>query len=127
MVRQIGSRGLRLGYLIFGWLMVALGFIGALLPVMPTTVFLILAAWAFGRASPRFEGWLLSHPVFGPVLRDWRANGRVSRRVKYIACGGMAVGVVVFWGAVRPGLGLGLSLSAVMAALILWMALRPEP
>lgn len=127
MVHQVRSRGLRLGYMAFGWLMVALGFIGAILPVMPTTVFLILAAWAFGRGSPRFEGWLLAHPTFGPVLRDWRANGRVSRRVKYIACGGMAAGLAIFWLVASPKIGWGFAVSALMGALILWMALRPEP
>ena len=44
-----------------GWLMVALGFIGALLPVMPTTIFLMMAVACFARSSPRFEHWLLSH------------------------------------------------------------------
>lgn len=54
-----------------GWLMVALGFIGALLPVMPTTIFLIAAAGCFARSSPRFERWLLDHPRFGPPLVAW--------------------------------------------------------
>lgn len=127
MGHQVYAGGRRLGYFVFGWVMVALGFIGALLPVMPTTVFLILAAWAFGKSSPRFEAWLLDHPAFGPVLRAWRQDGRVSRKVKYIACGGMTAGLALFWITLRPSLGLGLAVSCLFAALILWMAWRPEP
>ena len=61
-----------------GWLMVALGFIGAMLPVMPTTIFLIMAVGCFARSSPRFERWLLEHPQFGRPLRQWREEGAIS-------------------------------------------------
>ncbi|MCH4554286.1 YbaN family protein, partial [Aestuariibaculum sp. L182] len=67
-------------YFALGWVMVALGFIGALLPVMPTTIFLIIAAWCFGRSSPRFEKWLLEHPVFGPTLVQWQRHGAIPLR-----------------------------------------------
>ena len=84
-------------YFVLGWVMVALGFVGALLPIMPTTIFLILAVWCFGRSSPRFEKWLLEHPVFGPTLAQWRRHGAVPRRVKWIACSGMAFGYGTFF------------------------------
>jgi uncharacterized protein len=51
----------RLAWGVGGWLFLVLGFIGALLPLMPTTIFLILAAGCFARSSPRLEGWLSSH------------------------------------------------------------------
>ena len=54
---------------------VILGFIGALLPGMPTTVFLILAAWAASKGWPQMDAWLLNHPKYGATLRAWRANG----------------------------------------------------
>jgi uncharacterized membrane protein YbaN (DUF454 family) len=69
----------RIPYACLGGLMVALGFIGAFVPVMPTTIFLILASWCFARSSPRLEAWLLAHPHFGPTLSAWNATGAVPR------------------------------------------------
>ncbi|MHC1551139.1 YbaN family protein [Phyllobacterium sp. K27] len=89
-------------YFTLGWIMVVLGFIGVLLPVMPTTIFLILAAWCFGRSSPRFEKWLLEHPVLGPPLIKWREHGAIPVESKWIACGGMVFGYVSFYHFARP-------------------------
>jgi uncharacterized membrane protein YbaN (DUF454 family) len=86
------ARLLRWGYGALGALMVVLAVIGALLPVMPTTIFLILALACFSRSSPRLEHWLLHHPRFGPPLRQWREHRAVSRRGKCMACLGMALG-----------------------------------
>ncbi|MGH6862039.1 MAG: YbaN family protein [Phyllobacterium sp.] len=96
------NRTKRTVYFILGWVMVALGFIGAMLPVMPTTIFLIIAAWCFGKSSPRFEAWLLNHPVFGPTLVKWRKNGAIPVRIKWVACGGMAFGYGSFVYFARP-------------------------
>lgn len=82
-----------------GWLMVGLGVIGALLPVMPTTIFLILAVGCFARSSPKFEQRLLAHPRYGPSLRLWREQGAVSGKGKAFASAGMAAGFALFcWG-----------------------------
>lgn len=110
-----------------GWLMVALGFIGAMLPVMPTTVFLIAAAGCFARSSPRFERWLLDHPRFGPVLRAWRAEGAISRRTKRIALGGMATGYLLFWLFAQPSWRLALPVAAFMLFGAWYVASRPLP
>lgn len=117
----------RAGFFALGCLMVALGFIGAFLPLMPTTIFLILAAWCFGKSSPRLEAWLLDHPRFGPSLRAWRAEGAIPRRAKYMAAGGITFGYVVFWIAARPGLLLALVVGVIMGAIALWIWTRPEP
>lgn len=84
----------------FGWVCVVLGIIGIVTPVMPGTVFLILAAWLFARSSPRFENWLLTHPRLGPSVVAWRANGTVPRWVPYVASGSMAcsLALLVFIG-----------------------------
>ncbi|WP_447595528.1 YbaN family protein [Stenotrophomonas rhizophila] len=110
-----------------GWVMVALGVIGALLPVMPTTIFLILAVGCFARSSPRFERKLLDHPRYGPALRLWREQGAVSRTGKAFAAGGMAFGFVMFcWGA-HPSWRLLLGVGAFFIASAAYVLTRPSP
>ena len=68
-----------------GFLFVGFGAVGVVLPLVPTTPFLLVAAWAFAQASPRFHRWLLGSPVFGRMLRRWNRDRCVSRRVKVLA------------------------------------------
>jgi len=92
----------KLPWMILGWTCVALGFIGVVLPVLPTTPFLILAAFAFGKSAPRLKQWLLHHPIFGGPIRDWEANGAIRPRIKILACTAMAL---IFLTSVMSGLG----------------------
>nr|WP_246637965.1 YbaN family protein [Nitratireductor kimnyeongensis] len=106
--------------------MLGLAFIGAFLPIMPTTIFLILAAWFFARSSPTLERRLLQHPRFGPVLRDWRDRGVVPRRAKILAAVGMALGLGLCIFFYKPSMTIALTLAAAMAAVAVWIASRPE-
>ena len=74
-----------------GWLAVALGSLGMIVPGLPTTVFFIVAASAFARSSPRFERWVLALPGVGPMVRDHRAGLGMSRRAKRLAIGTMVL------------------------------------
>jgi uncharacterized membrane protein YbaN (DUF454 family) len=65
-----------------------LGIIGAFLPIIPTTPFLILSAFLFSKSSPRFHAWLLSLPVAGEGIRDWQKN-RVIRPKAKVLCASM--------------------------------------
>lgn len=82
---------MRILWLAVGLGFLALGLIGAVLPVLPTTPFLLVAAAAFARSSPRLHDWLLNHRLFGPPIRNWEDNGAISARAKTLAVGSMAV------------------------------------
>jgi uncharacterized protein len=69
-------------WIALGCTSVALGTAGIVLPLLPTTPFMLLAAWAFARSSPRLHGWLLGHRVFGPLIDDWRRHGAIARGAK---------------------------------------------
>jgi len=90
-------------YLLLGITFVVLGFVGAFLPVLPTTPFLILAAACFARSSPRLESWLLSHPRFGPALMAWRENRAIPLKAKLLALGGMSISFLWLWIGIGPG------------------------
>ena len=75
----------RLGLLALGWVAVALGGLGIVVPGLPTTGFFVLAAACFARSSPRFEHWVLGLPKIGPLVRDHRAGLGMPRRAKVVA------------------------------------------
>ena len=70
--------------LIVGWLCVGLGFVGIFIPGIPTTIFLIIALWAFARSSKKFHAWLLNHQRFGPILRNWESHKVVPIKAKIV-------------------------------------------
>jgi uncharacterized protein len=116
---------MRIIYFSFGWVMVALGVIGLVMPLMPGAVFLIIAAWCFARSSPQFEAWLLDHPTLGKPLRDWRAAGAIPRSGKVFACAGMAMGFSVFWYSVDPSLPLAAAVAVFFLACAAYVVSRP--
>jgi uncharacterized membrane protein YbaN (DUF454 family) len=69
-----------------GTVFTVIGAAGLGLPLLPGTLFLILAAACFTRSSPRFERWLLEHARFGPPVRRWRERGVIPFRAKIAAC-----------------------------------------
>lgn len=124
-VPGLAQGGRRVALLIFGWCNVALGLIGVVLPVMPTTVFLIVALWAFTRSSPRLRRWLYNHPRFGPGLRDWERYRVIPPRAKWLAAIMMAasLGIVT---AMSDSWVLPVTVGCIMAVALLYVATRPN-
>ena len=116
----------RAGWWLLAYASLGLGFIGIFLPGLPTVPFVLLSAFAAARGSERLHAWLLAHRQFGPIIRDWQANGAVSPRAKRWAIAMMALSGVLMllfmpnrWMAV-PGI-------VVMAIVGTWLWRRPEP
>ncbi len=118
---------LRPVYFVFGFLMVLLGLIGVFVPLMPTTTFLILAAWCFARSSQRAEAWILNHPRLGPPVVAWRQNRAIARRHKAMSLGGMTLGLVLFIATAHPAWWLACLVALVLLGLATFVATRPEP
>jgi uncharacterized membrane protein YbaN (DUF454 family) len=92
---ELGNCTARWGLMAFGWINVALGLIGVAVPGMPTTVFLIVALWAFSKSSERFQRWLWFHPRFGPPIRGWHRHRVIPLRAKVVAAAMMAASLAL--------------------------------
>lgn len=116
---------MRLVLLGLGWLFLGLGIVGAVLPVLPTVPFLLLAIWAFARSSPRLGAKIMRHRTFGPQIRAWRKRGVIGRSAKIWATLAMACGVGwSLWLGLDPRL---VSVQAlVCASVAIWLITRPE-
>ena len=88
---------MRITWLAAGTLSLLTGIVGIVLPVLPTTPFVLLAAFCFARGSPRWERWLLRHPRFGPMVRAWRARRVIPLRAKQLAWVMMVIGSASAW------------------------------
>jgi uncharacterized protein len=84
-------------WLAFGFLATGCAIVGAVLPLVPTTPFLLLAAYAFARSSPRFHGWLVNHRRFGPLIQNWQRSGSIDPRSKRLAVAMMALALLSSW------------------------------
>lgn len=112
--------------MIAGFVSLALGIVGIFLPLLPTTPFLLLAAFCFARSSERVHTWLVEHPTLGPPIAHWREHGAISRRAKMLA--GVAL-VAAF--AISVAMGVPLWALALQAGVLVCVAIfifsRPDP
>jgi uncharacterized protein len=112
-------------YRALGGAMVVLATLGVFLPLLPTTPFLLVAAWAFARSSPELAERLRRDRRFGPLLRDWEERGAIPIYAKVIAVTAMGASwtlVALTRGNLYLTVGLGLALLAVAA----WLVSRPN-
>lgn len=82
---------MRIFYFTLGWVFFSLGAVGVLVPVLPTTPFMILALWAFAKSSMRFHQWLYNHRFFGPPLQQWEQYRIIPRAAKIMAISVMSL------------------------------------
>lgn len=116
----------RLLWLLLAVVSLGLGIVGVLLPGLPTTPFVLLAAYSASRGSPRLHGWLERHRVFGPIIGSWRNGGRIPRRAKWASSIAMAVCAGMLFAFVAP-LWMPATGTAVMSVVGGWIWSRPEP
>lgn len=116
------SRTVRAIYVAAGFAFVAIGLLGIVLPVLPATPFMLLAAACFARGSERFYRWLLNNKTFGPTIREWRQHRSIPYRTKVFAIALMSLTLtasIVFF--VKDGyLQLALASLGVLLATWLW-------
>ena len=112
-------------WLFAGIVLTGLAVLGAMLPVMPSTVFALGAAACFARSSPRLERWLLRQPRIGPAIIAWRMEGAVSTSAKRVALASMAVSATVV-GLTAP-LAVALLSGSILVASALYVGTRPAP
>lgn len=117
---------IRMLLIAIGWLSVLLGVIGMFLPLLPTTVFLILAAACFSRSSPRFNDWLLRNRWLGPPIRQWRENRTISRAAKYQALILILISFSISVGLLVEGALPRVALIALGVALMVFIYRLPE-
>ena len=116
----------RLAWLCLGVICVGLGVIGAVLPLMPTTVFMLIAAYAFARSSPKLHTWLLGHKIFGPLVHNWQAHRAVSRKAKYTSVISM-IGIVFLSWILKAPLRILVIQVVVLGAVAVFLLTRPNP
>ncbi len=108
-----------------GGVFLGLAILGAVLPLLPTVPFLLLTAFCFSKASDRWHRWLMTHPRFGPPIRDWQSRGAVSRRAKVLATLWMAAALILSLVVAVPVWALAAQ-AAVLVCVSLFLWTRPE-
>lgn len=97
--RTAVSAPVRYFLIVFGWFNVGVGAVGVVVPGLPTTPFLLVAAWAFSKSSPRFQRWLRNHRRLGPPVRDWQDHRAIPVKAKVLAVAMMSASLayIVFF------------------------------
>ena len=105
---------------------VGLGIAGIFLPLLPTTPFLLLAAYSFSRSSPALHQWLVSHPKLGPPIVAWERDRAISRKGKKAATLAIAMTPAISWLLAVPAWVLAVQI-VVLAAVLTFIWTRREP
>lgn len=123
----VKSLALRRVLIACGWVSFVLGMIGLLLPVIPTSPFLLLSAACWVRSSPRFYFWLITHRWFGPYLRYYLSGQGIPRRIKVMAIGVLWLMMLPTALLIVPQRWLSATLLLIATAVSIYIARHPEP
>jgi len=113
-------------WLLAGLAAVAIGAIGVVVPLLPTTPFLLVAAFAFARSSNRLNSWLREHRTFGPVINNWHRDGSIDRKAKRMATIVIVATPLVTWLLEAP-LWIVACQVVVLSAAAIFILTRPSP
>ena len=116
----------RFFWLLAGLAAVAIGAVGVVLPLLPTTPFLLVAAFAFARSSDRLNSWLREHRAFGPLIDNWHRDGSIGRETKRTAIIVIFVTPVITWLLDAP-LWVLVCQIVVLTAAAIFILTRPSP
>ena len=108
-----------------GVVCVGLGTVGVFLPLMPTTIFLLIALWAFAKGSPELADRVRRHPKLGPFVRDWEERRAIPGRAKLLAVGMMAASLTILWFGSRNLILTG-AVGAILLAVSGYIVTRPS-
>ena len=109
-----------------GCLFFCLGFVGAFVPVLPTTPFMLLALWCFSRSSDRFHDWLYHHRVFGPPMQQWHEHRVIPAGAKIFALVFMSASMVYLFVFSSAPLWVKLLMTATVAIGAWFILTRPS-
>lgn len=110
-----------------GMLSVAIGIVNAFIPLLPTTVFLLIGVWAYGRGDPAMRQRLLNHPRYGTALTLWVDKRQISRRGKLASCCGIALSATFTLAMIGPHKPIGWAIAGGLLALCVYLLTRAEP
>ncbi|TDV69890.1 hypothetical protein EC915_102148 [Pseudomonas sp. LP_7_YM] len=122
----LGSKLSRILFGILAYVSLAIGIIAIFIPGLPTTEFILLAAWAATKSSPRLSAWLENHRLFGPMLSNWRNGKLIARSAKISATVTMLICAVVMLVVLNHNWWICFAITG-MALVNLWLWSRPEP
>lgn len=123
--RPLPSKMARVLYGLLAYTSLIIGLIAIVVPGLPTTEFILLAAWAATKSSPRLSAWLENHKLFGPMLHNWRNGKVITRRTKVSATVSMVICSLVMWLTLKQHWPVYAAIAG-MVLVNLWIWSRPE-
>lgn len=123
---RLASKATRPFWFALGWLAVVLAAAGAVLPILPTVPFLLVAAWAFGKSSKRWRAWIYSQPTFGPMLIAWERHGVIPPIAKFAAVLTMLSSFAALTVVGQPPVYVSAILGVILASVAYFILSRPS-